>query len=122
MRLSALRALETFAKVCDQTVVDTIARSSSAILQSSDQYQQQATVLLFSTICEYSHKEYVQNMFRNGFDHLFGLLQSQSKVVVRNSLIGFLRLAESVPEVFLTYNNISTIVDKIMSFVTILDQ
>lgn len=51
MRLSAIRALEAFVKVCDKSVVDKILDSVSVIINSSDPYHQQATVMLFSTIC-----------------------------------------------------------------------
>lgn len=119
LRTSASRSLEVFVKVCDVSVVEAVTRSVSNILQSSEPYQQQASVILFSTICEFPDVPYIQEVFRNGFDHLFGLLQCQNKIVVRNSLIGFVRLAEMLPEVFLTHKNIGEIVDTIMDFVRV---
>lgn len=65
----------------------------AAIIISEDPYHQQASVPLFSTISDYSDRDYVMGIFRNGFDHLFGLLQNQNKIVVKNSLLGFIRLA-----------------------------
>ncbi len=119
MRQLASRALEAFAKVCNISVVETITSSVSTILQSSDPNHQQASVPLFATICEYPNRQYVQDIFRSGFDHLFNLLQSQNKIVVRNSLIGFFRLSEMLPEIFLTHNNIADIVDIVMGYVKV---
>lgn len=84
-------------KVCDISVVEMITSSVSNILQSSDPYEQQASVILFSTICEYPDINHIRSVFESGFDHLFGLLQSQNQTVVRNSLMGFVRLAEMLP-------------------------
>ena len=119
LRLSASRTLEAFAKVCNINVIETITSSVSSILQSSDPYHQQASVSLFSTICEYPDRQYVEDVFRNGFDHLFNLLQSQNQTVVRNSLIGFIRLSEMLPPIFLTHPNIADIVDIIMGYVKV---
>lgn len=93
MRLSAARALEAFTKVCEKSVVDKIIQSVQTIINSDDPYHQQATVILFSTICESPDRETTINLFANGFQHLFGLLNSSSTIVVKNSLIGFIRLS-----------------------------
>lgn len=53
--------------------------------------------MLFSTICDYQDKDFIIDIFKNGFDHLFALLNNQNKIVVKNSLIGFLRLSEALP-------------------------
>jgi hypothetical protein len=53
----------------------------------------QACALLFSAISEYSDKQYVTNLFINGFDHLFKLVLDRDGLVVKNTLDGFIRLS-----------------------------
>ena len=117
--MSAARALEAFTKICDKNVVDMIIASVATVLNSDNPNHQQATVILFSTICEYPDRNYTHEMFQTGFQHFFALLNSQHKVVVKNSMIGFIRLAESLPEVFLNHPNIAEIVTTIMGFVNV---
>ena len=112
-------ALETFAKVCDRKVIDVITDSVAKIIGSDDPNHQQATVLLFSTISEYQNRNFVVELFTNGFDHLFTLLTCPNKLVVTNSLQGFVRLSESFPEVFLTHKNITDIIRIIFDFLNV---
>jgi hypothetical protein len=56
LKFSAAKALESFVKVCDKRVVDSITGAVAKIINSEDPYHQQATVFLFSTICEYPEK------------------------------------------------------------------
>lgn len=105
--------------MCSNSVVDLITTSVSTIITSEDPHVQQATVILFSTISEYHDKTYTRELFVSGFQHLFQLLNSGSQIVVKNSLIGFIRLAECLPDVFLSHPNISEIVDTIMGFVNV---
>jgi len=106
LRNSAIRAIEAFVQVCDKTVIDMITKSIGKIINSEDSYHQQATVPLFSTICEYSDRTFAVQLFAKGFDHLFNLLNSKNKIVVKHTLVGFIRLAEIFPEVFLLHKNI----------------
>lgn len=53
--------------MCDKSVVDTVANSVASIINVEDPYTQQASVPLFSTISDYSDREYVLKLFENGF-------------------------------------------------------
>lgn len=50
---------------------------------------------------------------------MFGLLKSKNKIVVRNSLMGFVRLSEAFPEVFLCHPNIADITALIFDFLNV---
>lgn len=67
MKMSACRAIESFMKVCDRRVLDKITSSVSIIISSEDPNHQQATVILFSTICEYPDRALITELFGNGF-------------------------------------------------------
>lgn len=55
-----------------------ITASVSTIIGSEDPNLQQATVILFSTISEYQDKNLSRELFTNGFQHLFSLLNSRN--------------------------------------------
>jgi hypothetical protein len=44
----------------------------------SDPNQQQATILLFSTILDHPDYDYIFNICKNGIDHLLRLLECNS--------------------------------------------
>ncbi len=55
------------------------------LFNSENPGHRQACALLFSAISEYSDKEYVTNLFANGFDHLFKLVMDQNMLVIKKS-------------------------------------
>jgi hypothetical protein len=57
----------------------------------------QATVPLFSTLCEYPDKGYVIDLFENAFPHFFQLLNTNSVLVIKNTLKGYIRISETYP-------------------------
>ena len=88
-----MKALTTIVEASDQKVVDTIVNSVRTVIDSTNPRHQQASILLFSTICDYPDHDYIVSLFASGFDVLFNLLKSQNPLVVTMSLVGFQRLA-----------------------------
>ena len=121
LRLSAARTLESFVKVCDKRVIDSITGAVAKIINSEVTYHHQATVFLFSTISEYSDKKLIVNIFADCFDDFFALLKGQNTIVVKNSLIGFIRLSDSLPEIFLRHQKIEEFIETIYSFMNVVD-
>jgi hypothetical protein len=71
------------------------------VIQSSNAGERQATALLFGCLCEFVDRNYIKGCFKNGFAHLYQLLQDNEQIVRKNTLNGFVTLSETFPEVFL---------------------
>lgn len=74
-------------------VVDKVAEGVSRVIASGNPGERQATVLLFSCLCEFEDKEYIEGLFCNGFQHLYQLIDDNELIVRKNALNGFLTLS-----------------------------
>ena len=90
-------------------MVDRVAEGVATLLKSSIVGERQATVLMFSCLINYPDKNEIQTHFRNGFVVFYQLLQDPELIVVKNTLNGFVTLAEIFPQVFLTNPEIEKI-------------
>ena len=104
MREGAVKTLSTFVSCCGINLVEEITDGVSKVINSPDCGNRQASALLFSCLCEYPDKAYIEGCFINGFAHLYQLINDSEELVRRNTLSGFAILAENFPNVFLKNN------------------
>ena len=101
MREHAVKALGTFVECCNREIVDKITDGVSRVISSPKAGERQASVLLFSCLSHFADRDYIRNCFKNGFVHLYKLINDNEIIVKKNTLNGFLTLSEAFPEVFL---------------------
>jgi hypothetical protein len=106
LRDVAVKTLGTFVSCCGRNVVDKVTDGVSRVLGSANAGERQASSLIFSSLCYYTDKDYIQGCFANGFPHLVRLIADPEPLVRRNTLSGFVVLSESFPLVFLGYGDI----------------
>lgn len=109
MREGAVKTLSTFVSCCGLFLVGEITDGISKVINSPESGNRQASALLFSCLCEYPDRLYIENCFSNGFAHLYQLINDPEEIVRRNTLSGFAILAENFPHVFLKNNEIGSI-------------
>lgn len=115
MRESALKVLGSFVACGVEKTIDKIAQGVNTVICSKNIGHRQATVLLFSTLCESMNKEYVLSYLRAGFDPMFALIRDEQSVVVSNSLSGLATIAEIYPEIFYTHQEIKRMIHELLS-------
>ena len=89
LRESGLKTLATCVECGNKSVVDTITNGISIIINSTNSGERQASALLFSALCQYSDKAYIETCLRLGFDHLYALIRDNEFIVRKNTLNGF---------------------------------
>lgn len=109
LRESSLKVIGTFVASGDMNIVNRVIEGISQIIESENPWHRQATVLLFSALCEYKDLHQIQSYLERGFDAMFKLVTDKDILVVKNSLIGFITIAEFFPSHFYTHANINTI-------------
>jgi hypothetical protein len=87
----------------------------SKVLVSANPGERQASALLFSCLVEYQDQDYIRHCFRNGFSHLYQLIDDPDEIVKKNTLNGIVTLAEFFPDVFLNNPNIFHIFDHLLT-------
>jgi hypothetical protein len=93
LRESAVATLTVLVECCGREVVDKITDGVSTVAQSGVAGERQATVLLFSCLCNYPDRADIENRFRAGFVHFYKLVEDSELVVVKNTLSGLSTLA-----------------------------
>jgi hypothetical protein len=58
-----MKALTTIVEACDRKVVDTIVSSVQTVIGSTNPRHQQASILLFSAICDFPDRDYIVSLF-----------------------------------------------------------
>lgn len=106
LREVAVKTLGTFVNCCGRNVVDKVTDGVSRVLGSPNAGERQASALIFSSLCFYGDRDYIQGCFANGFPHLIRLIGDPEPLVRRNTLSGFVTLSEHFPAVFLGYSDV----------------
>jgi importin subunit beta-1 len=122
IREGAVKTLGTFVNCCGRELVDKVTEGVSRVIASPNAGERQASALLFSCLCEYPDRYYVEECFSNGFVHLYKLIDDSEVIVRKNTLNGFVTLAESFPEVFLRNKDITAIFDHLINLSTNSDE
>jgi len=89
MRVSAVNTLTTLIECGTREMVEMVTEGVSRVLLSQNPGERQATVPLFSCLCNYSEKDDIEIRFVRGFNHLYSLLHDPTPLVVKNTLHGF---------------------------------
>lgn len=75
LRENAVGALTSIVECCDRDVVDKITEGVATVAKSNKPGERQATVLLFSCLCNYPDKADIEDRFKSGFIPFLQLLE-----------------------------------------------
>jgi hypothetical protein len=93
LREIAVKTLGTFVECCNRDVVDKITDGVSRVIASPKAGERQASVLLFSSLSHFADHDYILSCFKNGFVHLYQLINDNEIIVKKNTLNGFSTLS-----------------------------